>query len=186
MVESKVSGRYAKSLLGLAVEKNSAAKINADMELISKTCQSSKDLSLLLKNPIINSDKKESIIQSLFGNKIDAVTLSFIRIIIRKRRESYLEGIAAEFTRLFKQLSGVETAYVTSASSLNDQLRKDVLELVKKTSPGKQIELKEKTDTSLIGGFVLRVNDKQYDASISSKLRELKKEMKLNLYMKNY
>ncbi|MBK7854010.1 MAG: ATP synthase F1 subunit delta [Bacteroidetes bacterium] len=85
MPETKVAGRYAKSLLGLAVERKSEKRINDDMQLIANTIDSSKELNNLLKNPIINADKKETIVTALFGSKIDAVTLSFLKIIINKK-----------------------------------------------------------------------------------------------------
>ncbi len=185
MAQTKVAGRYAKSLLGLAIERKAESKINADMELVQNTIAGNREFELLLKNPIINTDKKINIINSIFKGKVDDITLSFLNIITNKKREFYIDDIASQFIALYKAHVNIETAIVTSAVKLDDKLRADVMTIVKKIAKG-TVELKEKIDKDLIGGFVLTIKDKQYDASIESKLRELRKDMKINLYKKNY
>lgn len=185
MPETKVAGRYAKSLLSLAAERKIEKKVFEDMELILNTIISSRELSLLLQNPIINTDKKDSILKSLFAGKVDAVTMAFLAIITSKRREYYIEDISRQFVRMYKEHMGIESAIVTTAVPMDEKLRGELLAVIKKTSKG-EIELKEKIDKSIIGGFILTMKDKQYDASISSKINLLKREMKINLYQKNY
>ena len=185
MIESKVARRYAKSLLGLARERNITAKVFADMELLDATCTASRDFTALMRNPIINADKKEGVVKSLFEAKMDAASIAFLLIIIRKGRESYLDGIAAEFIRLYKAEQGIVTARVTSAVALDASQREAILQMVKK-SKGDRVELVEQTDAGLIGGFILRVEDRQHDASVSRKLRQLRNEFDDNLYIKEY
>jgi F-type H+-transporting ATPase subunit delta len=185
MTESKVARRYANSLLTLAVERNIMDRINEDMLLIARTCAQNKELSQLLKNPIINSDKKESILNALFGSKVDAVTKTFVQLLARKGREADLEAIAAAFNLMYKNVKGIKTAYVTTAVAMDDSLRGEVMNLLKR-SRGEQVELIEKVDPSIIGGFVLRIGDVQYDASISKKLKALKSEFDDNLYIKGF
>ncbi len=185
MIESKVSRRYAKSLLGLAGERNIAAKVFADMQLITATCEASRDLMVLLRNPIVSTDKKDAIIKALFGAKVDPVSLAFINIITRKGREFYLYEIASEFVKLYKAQQGVLTVHVKTATKIDQALRDQIVAKVN-LNKGQSIEVIEELDPALIGGFILRVGDQQFDTSVSKKLKQLKNEFDDNLYVKEY
>lgn len=182
MSDSKVARRYAQSLLGLAMERNIADKINNDMLLIANTCKENRDLALLLKNPIITTDKKDAIIRAIFGSKVDTVTNSFMEIITRKGREEYLQDIAGAYVSIYKELKGIKTAYVTTAVPMDAALRNEVMNIVKRAK-GDNAELVEQVDKDIIGGFILRIGDVQYDASISKKLSALKNEFDDNLFV---
>lgn len=185
MVETKVARRYAKSLLGLAQERNMAERVFADMELVHATCEASRDFVTLLRNPIVQADKKEAVIKAIFGAKMDALSSAFIAIIIKKGRENQLDGIAAEFIHLYKESKGIVIANVSTATPMDAALRETILNMVKK-SKGDKVELVEEVDPSLIGGFVLRVGDQQYDTSVSRRLKQLKNEFDDNLYVKEF
>ena len=131
MIETKVANRYAKSLLGLALERNIQDKVFNDMTLIADTCKKNADLALVFRSPIISTDKKDAIIKAVFGGKIDAVTAAFLDIITRKRREYYLEQIAAEYISIYKANKGIYTAYITTAAPLDEKLRNEILALMK-------------------------------------------------------
>jgi F-type H+-transporting ATPase subunit delta len=183
MNDSKVARRYAQSLLGLALERNMADKINNDMMLIANTCEQNRDLALLLKNPIVNTEKKDNIIKAVFGSKVDALTNSFMEIITRKGRESYLQDIAKAYVSIYKDIRGIRIAHVTTAFPMDAALRNEVMNIVKRAA-GDSAELVEIVDKDIIGGFVLRIGDVQFDASISKKLSALKNEFDENLYVK--
>ena len=185
MAETKVGRRYAQSLMDLAIEKNISGKINDDMLLIADTCAKNRELSLLLKNPIINTDKKDAILKAIFGGKVDAMTNAFMQIITRKGRESNLEEIAVSFTTLFKSIAGIKTAYVTTAFPMDESLRNQIMSLVR-NAKGANAELVEQINKDIIGGFILRIGDIQYDASIAKKLQKLKSDFDDNLYVKEY
>lgn len=183
MVETKVASRYAKSIIGLAIEQGILDVVKNDMALIAETCHVSKDLTLLLNKPIVTVDKKIKILTEIFGKKINKLTLEFITIITKKRREPNLEAIAREFIALYKEHKGIETVIITSAIGLDDKLRKEVLALVKKDTKS-EIELVEKVDKDLIGGFILRKGDKEFDASILKNLQKITREFKTNAFVK--
>lgn len=185
MIDTKVATRYAKSLLDLAAERNITDKVFEDMKLIAETCKSNPDLALVFRSPIINTDKKNAIIKSVFGGKIDQVTFAFLDIITRKRREYYLEQIAAAFIAQYKKSKNISIAYITTASPIDDKLRKEILNLMK-TGSDKTVELVENINKDLIGGFILRYGDEQFDASVARKLKSLRKDFRDNLYMKDY
>jgi F-type H+-transporting ATPase subunit delta len=182
MIETKVAKRYAKSLLDLSNEKGVLDAIAADMKLLASVCEQNRDLAALLASPIINGDKKLSILKKVFGEKMDKLSIAFFEIITRKGREAYLEVIAKEFTRQYKEMKGIQTAVITSAVGLDDKLRKEVYNIIRKSADS-EIELVEKVDKNLIGGFVLRMGDKQYDASIASDLKRLTRKFSENPYL---
>jgi len=184
MEESKVAKRYAKSLIDLSRETGAIDEAGADMRLFVEVCRQNRDLSLLLANPIINGDKKLSILRKVFEGKMSKISLAFFEIITRKGREPFLESIAKEFVSQYKRYKGVQTAVITSAVGLDNKLRSEVYRLIKE-STNSEIELIEKVDKNIIGGFVLRMDDKQYDASIASELRKLAKEFATNPYIRS-
>jgi F-type H+-transporting ATPase subunit delta len=172
MIDSRVAKRYAKSLLGLADEQKVMDAVNDDMKLFVDVADQNRDFRLLLMNPIVDSHKKLSIFRQLFANKMNKMTISFFNIVANKNRENYLYDIAKAYTSQYKVLKGIQTAEVISAVGLDEGLRKKIYELISKGS-NDQIELIERVDKSLIGGFVIRIGDKQYDASVASDIRKL-------------
>ena len=110
MRQSRITLRYAKALFGLAIEEDILEQCKKDMQLISDTCNKNRKLSLLLKSPIIKTDKKLSILEEIFLNKISPITTSFVDIITTKKREYLLESIANSFVKLYKEHKNIETA----------------------------------------------------------------------------
>ncbi len=171
-----VATRYAKSLMDLAVEKGQLDQVNKDMGLVDEVCKASRDLVLMLKSPIINTDKKQSVLKAIFSGKISDMTLQFMHLMTDKKREGVLEEIGAAFKLQYKAYTNVTTAIVTSAVALDADTKAKILAIVKSDAKG-EIELVEKIDATLVGGFILRVGDKQIDESVSRKLVDIKKSL---------
>ncbi|HET7178746.1 MAG TPA: ATP synthase F1 subunit delta [Chryseosolibacter sp.] len=184
MAESRAAFRYVKSLLGLAVERNALEAVHKDMLLFSGAIAESRQLELLLHSPVIKHHKKLAILKKLFSGKMNALTLSFFEIITRKNRESILVGIAREFHNAYNEYKGIGKAQVITTVPLDAQLRGEFEKLVRKYEDKKQVELIEKVDPELIGGFILNVGDRQVDASVRSKLKSLKVKFSQNPYIK--
>ena len=183
MVDIQVAKRYAKSLIDLSKENGTLDAVSTDMKMFISVCEANRDLELMLINPIISSDKKMNVLNSIFGSHVNKLTLSFFQIVTRKGREKFLLQIAKEFVAQFKQFKNIQTAEITSAIGLDDKLRKQVYDLIR-NSTNSEVELIEKVDKKLIGGFILRMDDKQYDASISSELRKLTQAFSSNPYVR--
>ena len=179
--DSKVSIRYAKSLLGFAEEQNASEAVAADMNLVAKTCEKSKDLMLLLKSPIIQPSKKVSVLQAVFAGKLGTIAANFISIITKKNRESLIPEIAGSFITLYKAKQGIVDAEITTALPLTEEGRKKAMHFVSQMN--EKVELTEKIDKSIIGGFIIRVGDKQYDESVLSRISALKREFSKNPYI---
>jgi F-type H+-transporting ATPase subunit delta len=171
-----VANRYAKSLMELALESNKLDQVRTDMNMIGRLCKESREFELMLNSPIIKTDKKAGVINTLFKGKVSDLTLSFLNLITNKRRESYIPGIASAFDEQYKKNKNIFTAIVTSATGLDEKTKQKVLDLVKSQLKG-EVELVEKIDPKTIGGFILKIGDKQVDKTVSRQLTNLKKEL---------
>lgn len=177
-----VASRYAKSLIDLAVETKQLEEVANDMRLIKKVCKENREFVMLLESPVVKTDKKMAVFKAIFGGKISATTATFLDLIARKRREGYIDDIAYAFDEQYKVFKNITTAVITTAIPLDAATKAKVSEIVKSTAKG-EVELIEKVDKSLIGGFILTVNDKQVDTSIKRKLNDLRKNFSTNLYV---
>lgn len=182
----RIATRYAKSLLELSTEQNKVEAVYADMQQMLAAVQN-RDLLLLMKSPIVHSDKKIAVIDAIFKGKINELTLAYVHLLINKGREMFLPEIVAEYVHQYKVMKSITIVRVTTAVPMSDDL---IATLVKKLQAAvvtaDNIEIVTKIDPKLIGGFVLEFDDKRYDASVSNKLNELKSEFKKNLYIKEF
>lgn len=184
MADSRATSRYVKSLLDLAIERNVLEEVHRDMLLFSDTVSKNRSFDLLLQNPIIKHDKKLQILKAVFEGKVHTLTMAFFEIITRKNREPILSGVARQFHNAYNDYKGIGKATVTTAIPLDARLRAEIEDLARAYSDKKQIELVENVDADLIGGFILKVGDRQVDASIKSKLKALELEFSQNPYIK--
>jgi len=171
-----VASRYAKSLMDLASENHKLDEVRNDMKLVQQVCDENREFGLFLNSPVIKTDKKIEVINSIFKGKVSALTLSFLILSVKKHRESFVPGIAKSFDEQYKRDKNILSAVITSAAGLDDKTRQKVLDLVKSQLKG-EVELVEKVDPNTIGGFILRIGDKQVDRSVARQLNNLKKEM---------
>jgi F-type H+-transporting ATPase subunit delta len=185
MKQTIVATRYAKSLLDLALEKGKLDRVKQDMKLLVETVESNRDFSLFLKNPIVKSDKKAVILKQLFKDSMDMISMGFIELVVKKKREKHLDPIAKEFLEQYDKHKQILKAVITSASGIDETTRKKVLQLITDNTKW-EVELTEKTDQDILGGFILSYGDKRIDTSISHKLDKLRREFKENPFIKNF
>ncbi|GAB5473229.1 MAG: ATP synthase F1 subunit delta [Maribacter sp.] len=174
MGNSRAAVRYAKAILDLAVDNKTTDKVEKDMRSIVATVAESAELRNLLASPVIKSAIKKETLLSIF-NGSDAVTEGLITILVDNKRVDLLDEVAEKYIILNEELKGKDLAYVTTAIPLTPPLEKEILKKVTELT-GKEVTIENKIDESIVGGFVLRVGDLQYDASISNKLNNLKRE----------
>ena len=185
MKSTRLSSRYAKSLLNLVVEKNKLEETLNDMKYVAGLCSNNKDLVLMLKSPIIKTDKKISILSEIFSKNISETTMVFINIITNKKREMHLEAIATSFINLYKSHKNIKTVSITTAAPVSDQTKSEIMSYIKKTG-GDEVELTEIVNEDIIGGVIIKMGDKQLDASVTRKIKKLKKTFNKNLYIKDF
>lgn len=187
MKGTRVSYRYAKSLMSLSIEKGLLEEVYKDMLHLRDAINSSRDLEMLLKSPIVKGDKKQSILDTIFSGSFNEITANFIQIIVRKGREQYLGIIANAFTDQYKEHKNITTAEVITAIPLDDAMRNKVLDVIKsRKSVTGDVELVEKVDKDIIGGVLIRVGDQQNDATIARRLSDLKQEFHHNPYVADF
>ncbi|TAH20737.1 MAG: ATP synthase F1 subunit delta [Cytophagales bacterium] len=185
MSEIRVASRYAKSLIELADEKGVLDEVHENILLLQDTCDGSVDLRLMLKNPIISREAKLNVLRRIFEGKINKLTLSFFEILTKKQREDLLYVIAKEFHAQYNEKMQIESALVTTPFELTAELRAALQAEAEKIA-GKKVDLKEKVNPELIGGFILQVRDRQIDTSINSRLKELRVKFSENPYIREF
>lgn len=185
MKSTRSAVRFAKALKELAFEQGVLEKVCDDMKLIRTVCTNNHEFAVFLKSPIIKTDKKKSILSEVFKGKISNLSELFIQLLTAKKRESFLDAIAEEFLKQYKEHKKILSAVVTTAFGLDDEVRKKVLEVIKGGGQS-EVELIEQTNDKLIGGFTLQVGDRRVDASIAKQIRKLAMEFSENPYIKEY
>jgi F-type H+-transporting ATPase subunit delta len=186
MSVSRISTRYAKSLMDLAIERNELEAVKADIDVFNSAVKS-RDLYLMLKSPIINAAKKTEVMHVVFEKKISKTTQAFFDIIIRKGREMYLPEIAADFMVQYKIYNKISTVTITTASPLTEASLSDIrTKLLSSHITMDKLDVITKVDPTLIGGFIIEVGDKLYDASIAHRLELFKKEFAYNQFVKSF
>ncbi len=176
MDQSKINVRYAKAFFTLAKEKGLTLELRKDAGLISSVCTTSSDFNLMLESPVIKSSKKTEALKLIFEGKVNQLSLNFLVLITENKRESYIPGIFRNLEDLYRHEEGIKSAVLTSAQPLSEAL---VLQIVNtlETEFNAKVELRQKVDPKLIGGFVIRVEDKQYDASLSTQLKKIREQL---------
>lgn len=173
MNDSKISVRYSRALFNLASEKNQLDKVYQDMVFISEFCRIN-EVKEVLESPVIVPSKKRSILFSVLEKNVEPVTLSLVDLLIKNGRENYLPAVARVFKDETLKFKGITETGLITAVKVSDTIRRQITSLVESVFKTK-VELKESVNTSIIGGFVLRVNDNYIDASVKTKLRRIRK-----------
>jgi len=174
MNESRAAARYAKAILDFAIEKKKTDVLEGDMRSIVATMSASKELREMLGSPVLKGELKKKALMDIFKGS-HAITEGLIDLLIQNRRISLLNEVALKYIILNEDLKGEGVAFVTTAVPLSAELEKKVLRKVSSIT-GNKITIKNEIDKSIVGGFILRVGDLQYDASIANKLNTIKRE----------
>jgi F-type H+-transporting ATPase subunit delta len=175
MANTRAGIRYAKAILDIANDKGVAQAVNNDMTSIASTINGNLELSTFIQNPVIKVEVKENALLEVFANT-NAVTKSLFHLLFENKRFEILDSIALEYNKLFDEMNGVEVAKVTTAIAMDAALEAKVLAKIA-TFSNKKITIENTIDASIIGGFILRIGDKQYNASVANRLQILKREL---------
>ena len=177
MNESKIAVRYAKALYLSAEEKNFIEPVKNDILLLSEVLKQSEKFKDLLKSPVTKPSEKNKWFNTLFSEKIHPLTMNFLKLLVHNNRVQYLQAISRVFIDVYNSKRGIKSGVITTAMELEPGMKKRMTELLKsifKTS----VELETEVKPSVIGGFILRVEDQQYDASVATRLNKLKTSLK--------
>ncbi len=175
MASTRAAIRYAKAILDLANSKGVAEAVNNDMKSIASAIETSAELSTFIQNPTTKVEVKESALLEVFAN-VNGVTKGLFHLLFENKRFEILGAIAIEYSKIFDESNGIETAKVTTAIPMDAALEAKVLAKVA-TLSNKKITIENIVDPSIIGGFILRIGDQQYNASVANRLQVLKREL---------
>lgn len=178
MKTSRAAIRYAKALLLESVEKNSIEETFNDMVLVEKTFANNMELKHMVDSRVIKNSIKLSSLNLIF-KQLSSLSRSLIKVLFENNRMNILDVVALKYIERYKEFKGIQSATVTTAVPLNYELENQVLETISKLT-NKKTTLINKVDRSLVGGFILRVGDIEYNASFKNKLKNIKQEFKKN------
>lgn len=176
MANSQAAERYAESLISLATEGGHQDVVFADMQNLEQMLKGTPELGRVLGSPIVSSEKKLEILKALFKGGSAEITVRFLEQIAKHDRSSLLPGIATQFVTKYLNSKGTTRGEVVSAIPLGEAELKEVSALAKKLT-GMDVQLEQRVDARLIGGFVLRVGDKQIDQSVAAKLDRMRRQL---------
>lgn len=180
MAQSRVAERYAKALLDLANEKGQVAGVFGDVQSFINVLGQSRELEMLLNNPVVSASKKSSIFSKLFEGKMNPLTFGFMNLVLQKRRESDFGAIANSFVNLYNQQRGITKVKLTTAVPVGDAVLNEIVSKIKAANNFSQVEVEQSVDPSIIGGFVAEFNNKIMDKSVQSNLNQIKRRFSVN------
>jgi F-type H+-transporting ATPase subunit delta len=173
---SSINVRYARALFSLAQEKNLVELIKTDLELIVRVGKMTTEFDWILSNPVIKPSKKVEIIKNIFSSLVQPVSLTFLEMLIKNKRENQLYGIVRWYLHEYNLLKGIDSATFITAIPLDESIRNAVKNIIKKHY-NKELQLIEIVNPEIIGGYILKIDDMQYDGSISSGLKKIRREL---------
>lgn len=180
MSNTRLATRYAKSLLGLAIERNELDQAFSDMKWLQAVCKSNRDFVNMLRSPVIKSDAKGKIIIAVAQDNIGKLVNTFIHLLVSKGREGSLPEIAHAFIEQYKTYKEIYSIKLTTASPVSEDTKKMLIELLRKLTSMRNIELETVVNEDIIGGFILQTNERLADASIAYDLKEISKQFENN------
>jgi F-type H+-transporting ATPase subunit delta len=128
-----------------------------------------------VNSPVVKADVKEAALKEIFAGTQN-ITQGLFHLLHENKRFDILLLIAEQYKTQFDVLNGVEVATVTTAVPLTEELEAKVMAKIKEFSD-KKITIKSIVDPAIIGGFILRIGDKQFNASVANRLTTLRREL---------
>ncbi|MBK6937037.1 MAG: ATP synthase F1 subunit delta [Chitinophagaceae bacterium] len=183
MRNPRLASRYAKSLIGLAIERGQLESAYNDIMWLQAACKESRELVNVLRSPIIKGDSKKRIIEAVTKGKINDLTNAFIHLLISKSREANLPEILTAFITEYKVYNDIQPVKLTIATPVSEELKNAIVDQIKKTGGYKNVELEITVDENIIGGFALQVGDKLVDASIAYDLKNIARQFENNDFL---
>ena len=182
MKNARAAIRYAKAILNLAKDSKEETVVNDDMLFISNTISENSEFEVMLSSPIVKSSDKINVLNALFGSKVNNITLGLFHLLQDNKRIAMLQSIAKQYAIIHDFDKHMQVAKVTTAVPLTKEIEAKVLAKIVALT-GEKANLENEINPAILGGFILRVGDMQYDASISNYLNELKKEFDNSHYI---
>ncbi len=176
MNESTIRVRYAKAFFSLAKEKNKIDELKTDIEKVFDICNKSADFIQFLESPVVSTSKKAELITRIFTSEINPLTLNFLLLITSNKREVEIPGICRNFLEMIRKDRNIKSAKLVTATGIEAKTINKVKTLLEKELQA-EVELDCKISPEIVGGLILRIDDKQYDSSVTTQLRKIKQSL---------
>lgn len=176
MTDSRVAKRYARALFNVAKQQNIIPSVDDDLAGITATLSASTNFRSFLKAPQTTSEQKLQVFSKTFGDRITALTLDFVRLLVRKNRDDLLHQVQIEFSNLRREFESVTKIVVTSSEELSDDHKSKILDKIGRQL-GQTLEPEFVVDPKLMGGVTVAYDDYVIDGSVRGKLDRLRERM---------
>lgn len=179
--------RYAKAFLELAIQNNVVDKALDDLLIVKSTIEGNKELDTLIHQPFVSKERKTNIMNRLFTDRVEKITLNLINLLIEKNRDTAITDMYDEYRMLYLEYKKIAVVTITSAVEIDEKTTDRIVNILKYKIVDKDtIEIKNVIDKSIIGGFIVKYNDYVYDASVTHTLKRLHSDFEENLFVKGY
>jgi F-type H+-transporting ATPase subunit delta len=175
MNDSKISVRYAKALFKAAIEADLLLQVMKDMQLIMNV-YALDNFRDVLESPVVKTSEKKKVVEKLFSGKICELSMTFFNLMLSNKRESHLPHIARNFKSFYKQNEGILSAQIVISEPI-DEVQTNNFRSLLKNAFNSEIELEALVKPDILGGFILRIEDEQFDASVASSLTKIKRQL---------
>lgn len=177
MSQRTVTRRYATALYEEAREAGVLEAVDDNVLQLRRSLESNRELSRFFESPVIPQEKKDTIVRQLLEDRMEDLTVRFLRLLVRKDRESLTEAILDQYQSLRDEQRGIVDARVTVAHPLTEEGREALVETLEEKT-GKKIRLHLDEDRDLVGGIVIRIGDRVFDGSVRSQLHALRDRLR--------
>lgn len=183
MLNPRLAGRYAKSIIDLAVERGQLEVVHDDMQYLGAVMKQSREFLNLLQSPVVSPEKKSQVLDAIAKGKVSDLTIAFTHLLISKNREFYLPEIVKAYIEQYNQIKGIHKVKLTTAVEVSDEVKNSIINKIKADTEINNIQIETLVKPELIGGFVLEFNNNLVDASIVRDLRDVKTQFDQNIYV---
>lgn len=167
-----VAQLYAGAMLKLAHGRGEADQLQSELLELAERVGTNADFSHFLSSPLVDAGARRATLEKLFRGRYSDLLVDSLQVLNRKDRLAIVRAVAEAYRLAYEELQGRVEVHVTTAAPLNETLRADI-KAVAKQKTGKEVNLVETVDESLIGGLIMRIGDQKFDASVATKLKTL-------------
>jgi F-type H+-transporting ATPase subunit delta len=176
VIRSRVAIRYARALFEVALENKQLELVETDLGSLKESYEKSQEFSALVDSPVISTEAKQQAFSVSFKKRLQDITFRFVTLLISKNREMLLMQIVEEFGDLLDQHRGIVRGDIYSVTSLSEEQIKNLVAQLNRMT-GKNVLITRHLDESLLGGIVIKLQDKVFDASLRNKLEKLRQNL---------
>lgn len=183
MNHSKISVRYAKAIFILAKERNVLKNVFKDFCLIKEIISENSEFYSVITSPIIKPSEKKKLLDNVFKSSVNQMTMDFLAMLVENNREAYISDISRNFEDMYRKEFNIKKVILTTPQGLSENT-KDIIAKAVSESYKSDVEVYDKLNPNMLGGIIIRIEHQQLDLSIATQLREIKKTLKSDSYVK--